>query len=139
MIKLEHANICCTSIDAMTRFLIAAAPGFRIRGEGSDGQGRPWRHVGDDTFYLALTEGGAPSPRTPYDNQAGLNHLGWEVDDVSALQQRMADAGFPANLTIDDHPARRRRYFYDPDGNDWEFVEYTTDAIAERNDYSDSR
>jgi hypothetical protein len=26
-------------------------------------------------------------------------------------------------------------YFYDADGNDWEFVQYTSDDPAERNDY----
>ena len=33
------------------------------------------------------------------------------------------------------HAARRRMYFYDPDGNDWEFIEYQSDDPARRNDY----
>ena len=33
------------------------------------------------------------------------------------------------------HPHRKRVYFYDPDGNDWEFVEYFTADMALRNDY----
>ena len=45
-------------------------------------------------------------------------------------------AGFGHNLLVDDHPARRRIYFYDPDGNDWEFIEYTSADPAMRNDYS---
>ena len=48
----------------------------------------------------------------------------------------MRRAGFEPNLTADEHPARKRRYFYDPDGNDWEFVQYATDDPEERNDYS---
>jgi hypothetical protein len=26
-------------------------------------------------------------------------------------------------------------YFYDPEGNDWEFVQYLSDDPADRNDY----
>ena len=34
-----------------------------------------------------------------------------------------------------EHPQRQRVYFYDSEGNDWEFVEYASDDPAERNDY----
>jgi len=136
MLRLEHANLSVHDTDAMTRFLLAAFPEFRVRGEGLDGQGRQWRHVGNDDFYVALQAVPENSGRTPYGNQTGLNHLGWEVDDLDALEARLADAGFPRNLNVDSHPARERRYFYDPDGNDWEFVRYTTTDPAARNDYS---
>jgi hypothetical protein len=33
------------------------------------------------------------------------------------------------------HPHRRRVYFADREGNDWEFVEYASDRPEERNDY----
>lgn len=134
--KLEHANLSVQHTDDMERFLFAAFPDFRRRGEGLDGQGRPWRHVGNDTFYVALQTVPGNRQRVPYGNETGLNHLGWEVEDLEALVGRMQAAGFEPNLSIDDHPARHRRYFYDPDGNDWEFVQYTTDDPAERNDYS---
>ena len=32
-------------------------------------------------------------------------------------------------------PYRKRVYFTDPEGNDWEFVQYSSDDPAERNDY----
>lgn len=119
----------------MERFLITAFPDFRRRGEGLDDHGRPWRHVGNDEFYVALQTVPTNTQRAPYGNDTGLNHLGWEVDDLPGLIARMADAGFEPNLAIDDHPARNRRYFYDPDGNDWEFVQYLSDDVRERNDY----
>jgi hypothetical protein len=34
------------------------------------------------------------------------------------------------------HPWRKRMYFIDADGNDWEFVEYLSADPARRNDYS---
>ena len=134
--KLEHANLSVENTDAMERFLVAAFPDFRRRGEGTDGQGRPWRHVGNEEFYVALQTVPTNTHRTPYGNDTGLNHLGWEVDDLEALVERMRLAGFEPNLTADEHPARNRRYFYDPDGNDWEFVQYLSDDLEERNDYS---
>ena len=135
MIRLEHANLSVVNTEEMTRFILTAFPDFRVRGEGTDGHGRPWRHVGNDDFYVALQTVEENAGRTPYGNVTGLNHLGWEVDDLAALEQRMRAGGFEPNLAADDHPARNRRYFYDPDGNDWEFVCYLTDDVAQRNDY----
>jgi catechol 2,3-dioxygenase-like lactoylglutathione lyase family enzyme len=136
MFRLEHANLSVVNTEAMERFLIAAFPDFHRRGEGMDDHGRPWRHVGNDDFYIALQTVPDDAGRTPYGNNSGLNHLGWEVDDMVDLENRMKAAGFEPNLRADDHPARNRHYFFDPDGNDWEFVEYLVESASERNDYS---
>jgi catechol 2,3-dioxygenase-like lactoylglutathione lyase family enzyme len=136
MTRLEHANLSVENTEQMERFLLAAFPDFRRRGGGLDGHGRPWRHVGNDDFYIALQTVPTNSRRTPYGNDTGLNHLGWEVDDLVALEVRMTAAGFEPNLKADEHPARNRRYIYDPDGNDWEFVEYLVEDVDARNDYS---
>ena len=136
MFRLEHANLSVRDTQGMQQFLLTAFPGFRIRGEGLDAHGRPWCHVGNDEFYIALQTVPTHTHRTPYGNDTGLNHLGWEVDDLDLLEARMRAAGFEPNLAADDHPARNRRYFYDPDGNDWEFVEYLVDDVNARNDYS---
>lgn len=135
MIKLEHANLSVTDVDATTRFITAALPELSIRGEGLDSAGRPWRHVGNQQFYVALQAVSDNPAREPYGDTVGMNHLGWEVEDVAALESRMRDAGFEPNLHIDGHPARRRVYFYDPDGNDWEFVQYLTDDLDARHSY----
>jgi len=136
MHRLEHANLSVHDPDAITRFMLAAFPGFRIRGEGLDDYGRVWRHVGDDESYVALQAVPSGPHRTPYGNTAGLNHLGFEVDDFDALRARLEAAGFEHNLLFADHPARRRIYFHDPEGNDWEFIEYSTSDRAARHDYA---
>jgi catechol 2,3-dioxygenase-like lactoylglutathione lyase family enzyme len=135
MIKLEHANLSVTDIDATTRFITTAVPEFSIRGEGLDSAGRPWRHVGNHHFYIALQAVPDNSGRLPYGDTVGLNHLGWEVEDLSQLESRMRAGGFEPNMHADAHPARRRVYFYDPDGNDWEFVEYLTGDLEVRHSY----
>ncbi len=135
MIKLEHANLSVTDVEATTRFIMTALPDLQVRGEGLDHLGRPWRHVGNHDFYLALQGVDGHGDRVPYGDTVGLNHLGWEVDDVEASEYRMRAAGFEPNMHADAHPARRRTYFYDPDGNDWEFVEYLTGDLAARHAY----
>jgi catechol 2,3-dioxygenase-like lactoylglutathione lyase family enzyme len=124
------------SIDDTVRFLTAALPEFRIRREGLN-EGQRWMHIGTDDTYIALNESSdEPAEKwVPYDGKPGINHLGYEVDDVEALRDRLAAAGFKDSTYPNNHPHRKRVYFYDADGNDWEFVQYFSDDPAERNDY----
>jgi catechol 2,3-dioxygenase-like lactoylglutathione lyase family enzyme len=136
-IRLEHANLLVRDIDSMIRFLQTAFPDFRVRGEGKTWSGASWVHIGTDDTYLALTEATAePAERwVPYAGKPGLNHLAYEVDDADALGARLAEAGYSDSTVPNCHPHRKRVYFHDPEGNDWEFVEYLSDDPAERNDY----
>ena len=101
---------------------------FRIGRRGR----RRWVHIGTDSNYIALTEahGAKVMPE--------LRHIGVEVDDVEALMDRLAAAGFEAAdaSALDSHPFRRRVYYVDGNGLDWEFIEYLSENPAERNDYS---
>jgi len=135
-IRLEHANLIVRDVDATVRFLRAAFPEFRIRHEGLS-NGRRWLHIGTDETYIALNEASAePGERwQPYAGIPGVNHLGYEVGDVDALRERLRAAGYRDSTYPNSHPHRKRVYFYDPDGNDWEFVQYLSDNPAQRNDY----
>ncbi len=134
--RLEHANMVVRNIDDTVRFLTAALPEFRIRHEGLS-EGQRWMHIGTDDTYIALNESSdePAEKRVPYDGKPGINHLGYEVDDVDALQERLVAAGFRDSTYPNNHPHRKRVYFHDADGNDWEFVQYFSDDPAERNDY----
>jgi catechol 2,3-dioxygenase-like lactoylglutathione lyase family enzyme len=135
--RLEHANICVRNIDAMIRFLETAFPEFHVRGGATNNDGTRWIHVGIDETYIALTQSRVePDKRwKPYQGVPGVNHLGYEIDDVEALRKRMTAAGYRESTLPNAHPFRRRVYFYDPEGNDWEFVQYLSDDPAKRNDY----
>ncbi len=135
--KLEHANINVPDIEAATAFLLAAFPKAYVRGEGkrafSDGI---WRHVGTDDSYIALQQENKPSKsnqRTYIDN--GVNHLGFEVDDIEALKERLLAKQYQMNNMGVDEEGRTSAYFYDSAGNEWEFVEYHTDQLEVRNNY----
>jgi catechol 2,3-dioxygenase-like lactoylglutathione lyase family enzyme len=136
-VRLEHANLTVSDIEGMILFLQTAFPEFRVRGEGASADGSRWVHIGTQETYIALSPAKAePEKRwMPYRGMPGVNHLAYEVDDVEALRERMKSAGYKDSTPPNAHPHRKRQYFYDPEGNDWEFVQYLSQNPAERNDY----
>ena len=137
-LRLEHANLIVRDIDAAIRFLQTAFPEFRLRFDGADASGKRWVHLGTNETYIALTQSTSePAQRwTPYTGVPGVNHLAYEVDDVDALRTRLAAAGYRDSTVPNNHPYRKRVYFYDPDGNDWEFIQYLSDDPSKRHDYA---
>lgn len=135
--RLEHANLCVHDIDAVIRFLKTAFPHFQIRHDTIGPDGSRWVHVGTNETYIALVQAAAEEARrgTPYKGRPGLNHLAYEVDDVDALRARLRDAGYRDSTTPNSHPHRKRIYFHDPEGNDWEFVQYLSADPKQRHDY----
>ena len=135
-IRMEHANLHVRHFDDAVRFLQTAFPDFDIRSE-SVCDGLRWMHIGTQETYIALNETRTERDKSlgPYDGRPGVNHLGYEVDDVDALQERLAAAGFRDSTYPNNHPHRKRVYFYDADGNDWEFVQYFSEDPKLRNDY----
>lgn len=134
--RLEHANISVRDIKGMVCFLQTAFPEFRVRGEGVSQDGTRWMHVGTGETYIALSQSRLePGSFHPYSGVPGVNHLAYVVDDVEALRQRMVAAGYKDSTPPNMHPHRKRQYFYDPEGNDWEFVQYLSNDPAEHNDY----
>jgi catechol 2,3-dioxygenase-like lactoylglutathione lyase family enzyme len=136
-VRLEHANITVRDIEGMIRFLRTAFPEFRVRGEGLSQDGSRWLHIGTQETYIALSPAKVEPEKhwMPYRGLPGVNHLAYEVDDVEALRGRMKSAGYRESTPHNAHPHRKRRYFYDAEGNDWEFVQYLSEDPAERNDY----
>ena len=129
---LEHINVSVKSLSPTEAFLTAALPDFQRRGGGfAPGYG-PWIHVGNEQFYVSLTE----VPDLP--PGGNLSHAGFVVDDLEVLMERLSKAGYQPSLAtaLNSHPWRRRIYYEDGNGLEWEFVEYLTEDLAQRNDYS---
>ena len=129
---LEHVHVNVDSIAATRDFLEVAVPEIVRRGGGDDPNYGSWFHIGTESNYIALTEKPG-SKRAPT-----LRHIGIVVNDIEKLISRLAAAGHePADASeLNGHPFRRRIYYNDGNGLDWEFVEYLSDNINERNDYS---
>jgi catechol 2,3-dioxygenase-like lactoylglutathione lyase family enzyme len=133
---VEHANLRVGDIDAAIRFFQTAMPEFAVRKDVRYENGHRWVHLGTETSYLTLnTAPKAPEPITR--PPKGVSHVGFVVENAEALRDRMLAAGYKEGYVSETHPHRRRVYILDDDGMEWEFVQYYSDNIAERNDYSD--
>ena len=137
-IRLEHANLVVKSIDSTIRFLQTAFPEFKIRFDGLGAGGQRWVHVGTDDSYIALSASTEQSREqwVPYSGYLGVNHLAYEVDDAEVVRRRLNEAGYKDSTVENSHPYRKRVYFHDSDGNDWEFVQYLSQDPALKNDYN---
>ena len=135
--QLEHANLCVLDIDGMIKFLQTALPDFIIRYDETDTDGDRWVHIGNDKTYVVLNNSTQKdfSDWAPYSGKPGVNHLGYMVDSVELVRNRLRAGGYIESTVENNHPFRKRLYFYDPEGRDWEFVEYLSENLEERNDY----
>ena len=135
-IYLEHANITVSNLEESTHFFQTAFPHFKIR--GGDNTNREWIHLGDDNTYVALnqSDGREILNRENYDD-LGINHIAFVVEDVSEIAERLLIAGYKRDYPSQFEKFRTREYFADKDGNEFEFIEYLSDVISERNSYDD--
>ena len=135
--QLEHANMHVKDVNRMLAFLRGAFPDWDIRHDSGEDDPERWLHFGDDDFYLSVYQATADARehKVPYDGNTGINHLGFVVEDAEAVRERLLAEGFKETTIENEHPARRRVYFNDAEGNDWEFVQYFTADPRQRNDY----
>ena len=136
-VQFEHANIHVSDVNRMLEFLQQAFPDWKVRHDSGADDTERWVHFGDDDFYLSVyqaTRNEADS-KVPYDGNPGINHLGFVVGDTDAVRHRLLASGFRESTIENQHPARRRVYFNDDEGNDWEFVQYFSEDPLQRNDY----
>ena len=69
----------------------------------------------------------------------GINHIGFIVDQLDEMMERLNAAGYKlTDNSVMDHPFRRRAYYFDGNGVEWEFIEYLSGITTERNDYSEA-
>jgi len=139
--RLEHANITVVDLDGAIKFLTTAFPQFKARGGGETDQGdwkQRWVHVGTDEYYICFNEAkqGLPGRPAPGSTAPSYNHLGFEIKDAEEFRTRMLAAGYKEGFVPPPHAHRRRVYFHDPDGLEWEFVQYFSEDPSEKNDYS---
>lgn len=118
---IEHINLTVTD-PARTAALMERLFDWHIRWEGPARDGGRSIHVGDERFYLALyTPPGEAEQRHP--KGAPLNHVGMLVDDLDAIEARVAAAGL-VPFNHGDYDPGRRFYFLDYDGIEFEIVSY---------------
>lgn len=137
--KIEHANLVVTDIEQTKDFLQTAFPMWRVRGEGEgtwNGKPRRWLHLGTDHYYITLNDNGEGLNRDLQGHQPGLAHIGFVVDDGEEILSRLNAKGYELRILSEDSPYRRSYYFVDPQGFEFEFVEYSSEIPSEKNDYA---
>ena len=133
---VEHANVTVSNIDDAIQFIQTAIPEFKVRHRGET-QYR-WCHIGTDNSYIALQEMVAreKTDRAPY-LDVGINHIGLVVNNVDQVKQRLLSDGYQQNDIGEENPYRKRIYFYDRSGVEWEFIQYLTQDSTKKNSYED--
>lgn len=135
---LEHANITVPDIDAAIAFLQTVEPRFKVRHDAKPAGSYRWAHIGTDDTYIALQEphvGVDPKMFHRTYRNIGVNHLAFVVEDFAAVVERLEAAGYRKGMEGDPHPHRRRVYYFDHVGFEWEIVQYLTDDPAKKNAY----
>jgi len=135
-VYLEHINITVEDIDKSITFFKTAFPEFRVRVDNGEGKDR-WVHLGNDNTYIAIQQNGKTLKRTKDYSRSGINHLGFVVADVKELANRLLKAGYERSYPFSKEKFRSRDYFIDNEGYEYEFVQYFSDNIGERN-FNDS-
>ena len=133
-IYLEHANITVNNLQEAIKFFQTAFPHFKVRGGGNDM--REWVHLGDDHTYIAINQAEQTDLKAEknYD-RIGINHLGFVVEDVQEIARNLLSSGYKRDYPKQVEQFRVRDYFADADGNQYEFVQYLSEAIHEKNSY----
>ena len=135
MTSLEHANITVQNIDKAIQFLNIVAPDFVIRKDESKEGTYRWAHIGNDSFYIALQEPHLQNKQSegsiPYENR-GVNHLALIVSDLDKIEQQLIAAGYQKSIDTPQEKYRKRIYYFDNDGFEWELIEYYSDSLSER-------
>ncbi|NRA70271.1 MAG: VOC family protein [Gammaproteobacteria bacterium] len=136
MIQLEHINLVVPDIKQMLHFYQAVFPHWAIRDQGQGewhGKPRHWLHFGDDYNYIALSDHGEGLNRDLDGAQTGLAHFAYRTNNLAAIIERLGKAGYGIETEGHEDPYRRNVYYIDPAGFEVEFVQYLSDAPAQRN------
>ena len=135
MTQIEHLNITVPNIDEAIKFIQIVAPDFKVRKDEKPLSSYRWAHIGNDEYYFALQEphigSEAEEPRKTYKNY-GVNHIALVVDDISKIENKLVKAGYKRSIETPTEKYRKRLYFFDNFGFEWELVEYTSENPSEK-------
>jgi catechol 2,3-dioxygenase-like lactoylglutathione lyase family enzyme len=121
--KLEHANIT-VSDPQRSADLLHDLFGWHIRWQGPAMADGHTIHVGTDDQYIALYTNPDVKAADPRFNKGEpMNHIGVTVDDLDAVEAKVAAAGLET-FGHDDYDPGRRFYFFDWNGIEFEVVSY---------------
>lgn len=120
---IEHVNLTVADPERSAK-LMEDIFGWKIRWQGRSQLGGRTIHIGSETHYLALyTPDADVAQVTQHKKGRPLNHVGVQVEDLDAVEEKVKAAGLEP-FSHDDYEPGRRFYFFDPDGIEFEIVSY---------------
>lgn len=123
---IEHANLSVTHPERSAE-LFKRLLGWQERWRGKSQLGGETIHVGEPgngATYLALYTG--DHVQGDFRKGQPLNHVGLQVDDLTAAENVVLAAGLKP-FGHDDYEPGKRFYFFDWDGIEFEIVSYVGD------------
>lgn len=135
MTSIEHVNITVPDIDEAIKFIQLVAPDFKVRKDENPASSYRWAHIGNAQYYFALQEphldADPEKPRATYKNY-GVNHISLIVEDIEKVEGVLLKAGYKRGIATPIEQHRKRLYFIDSFGFEWELVEYSSDDPSEK-------
>ena len=127
---IEHVNLTVSQPERAAK-LFQDLFGWHVRWQGPARDGGRVIHVGDGRNYLAVYAEPASQDRDweggsgdrGWEKGVPLNHVGIQVDDLDAVEQKVVAAGL-VPFSHGDYDPGRRFYFMDWDGIEFEIVSY---------------
>jgi catechol 2,3-dioxygenase-like lactoylglutathione lyase family enzyme len=120
---IEHVNLTVSDPERSAH-MVEALFGWKERWRGPAGDGGFTIHVGSETAYLAFYTGpGGFHADARYPKGEPLNHVGIQVDDLDAVEDRVVALGL-VPFSHGDYEPGRRFYFFDHDSIEFEIVSY---------------
>lgn len=117
--RIEHINLTVSDPEA-TAAMLKAVFGWQERWRGPSQMGGWTIHIGTGSDYIALYTHGA---RASFPKGKPFNHIGIEVADLDAVEEKVFAVGF-IPFSHGDYEPGRRFYFLDADGIEYEVVSY---------------
>lgn len=143
MTKLEHLNITVPNIDEAIKFIQIIAPDFKIRKDSAQQSTQVkkdyrWVHIGNDNYYLALQEphlDSTPKQQLSSYINYGINHIALVVSNIAIIEGQLRSHGYRRSIETPKEKFRKRIYYYDHAGFEWELIEYFSVKPEEKYNY----
>lgn len=119
--RLEHVNISVTDGERSAQ-LLEKLTGWHRRWEGPSLDNGRSIHLGDEQAYIAIHT--SPRIKGGFVKSVPMNHIGIAVDDITAAEAVIVEAGLEPFSHGKYEPGPRSFYFFDWDGIEFEVVSY---------------
>jgi catechol 2,3-dioxygenase-like lactoylglutathione lyase family enzyme len=135
MTRIEHVNITVPDIDAAIGFLKIIAPDFDVRKDNKSSGSYRWVHIGNERYYFALQEAhldAAPQKQLQAYKNYGINHVALIVSNIQEIEEKLIGNGYQRGIETPIEKFRKRAYYFDKAGFEWELVEYLSEQQDEK-------